>query len=112
MTVLSTNGFFLTDLFACCWFNFALFAVALGVVRVAGVQESGRAQWEVTGASEIGNLLSIEITAHSTGNVTEFLISEDDDAFSIEGNVLTGGFNLNTTIWHFPDAGNIIVALG
>ena len=109
----ASKEFFLLDaLFPLLLNVAALSSLALSSVSIAGVHEGSGAQREVLRAAEVSNLLSVKVSAHSTGNVAVLLISVDDDLLGVnEGNIDGGGLDLDSTVWHFADLGNVVVAL-
>jgi len=103
------KSFLLLDLLLDLLLNVAL--VSLSIVGVVGVKEGGVAQWDVLSAPAVGNLLSVEISAHTDSLVPVGIINEDDDPLAIESNVVLGGQDLDTTGWVGLDASNVIVGL-
>jgi len=90
----------------------ALSSLALSSVRIAGVHERSRAQREVLRTAEVSNFLSIKVSTHTTGNIAVVFISVNDDLLGVnEGNINGGGLDLDSTVWHFTDLGNVVVAL-
>jgi len=109
----ASKGFFLLDpLFPLCLNVAALSSLALSGVSIAGVHERSRAQGEVLRAAEVSNFLSVKVSAHSTGNVAVVFISIDHDLLGVnEGNIDGGSLDLDSTVWHFTNLGNVVVAL-
>lgn len=85
--------------------------VGVRVESVVGVEEGHVAQGDVLAAPTVGNLLSVKVSAHTDSLVAVVVINKDDHLASVEGNVVLGGEDLNSTAWVRLDAGNVVVAL-
>jgi len=109
----ASKGFFLLDALFPLWLNVAaLSSLALSSVSIAGVHERSRAQREILRTAEVSNFLSVKVSAHTTGNIAVVFISINDDFLGInEGNINGGGLDLDSTVWHFADLCNVVVAL-
>jgi len=109
----ASKGFFLLDSLFPLWLNVAaLSSLALSSISIAGVHEGSRAQREVLRTAEVSNLLAVKVSAHSTGNIAVVFISVNDDFLGVkESNINGGSLDLDSSVWHFANLGNVVVAL-
>lgn len=77
-----------------------------GLESVGGDEEGAGAQGEVLGAAHISDLLVVEVTADSAGAVTEDVVSVEDDALTVGGDLDATSDDLDSAVGHLHDLGD------